>query len=310
MSHFCVLVIGGNVDEQLAPYMENCCAEPDKKYMEFHDQEEEFLKEYETGSTERIVVEGNELLAPWDERFRKPGTFGTGSNTHVVPEKYVRREVPFSEMYSTFDEFCQDWHGRKERDKEKNRYGYWQNPNAKWDWFVIGGRYRGRLKLKDGSTSDSALKRDINFRYIRAEKEAKAMKDWESFHSYLNGMKIHGWNEFREQFKDIEEARKAYHELPAYKAIQLWIKETYQYPLVEWDDLASMTREDYVTQAGESSFSAFAVVKGGKWYGRGEMGWWGCVSNEKEKSKWTTEFNKLVSELPDDTELTIVDCHI
>lgn len=39
---------------------------------------------------------------------------------------------------------------------------YWENPNAKWDWFEIGGRWSGRLRLKSGERADSALLCDID----------------------------------------------------------------------------------------------------------------------------------------------------
>jgi hypothetical protein len=40
-----------------------------------------------------------------------------------------------------------EWHG-EERDEKHGRYGYMRNENAKWDWFAIGGRWRGLLLIK------------------------------------------------------------------------------------------------------------------------------------------------------------------
>lgn len=40
MSHFSCLVFheeGESVDDLLAPWMENCCGEPERKYMEFYE---------------------------------------------------------------------------------------------------------------------------------------------------------------------------------------------------------------------------------------------------------------------------------
>lgn len=54
----------------------------------------------------------------------------------------------------------------------------------------------------------------------------------------------------------------------------------------------------------------FAVVKNGEWYEKGDMGWWGIVKDEKEQGDWNKEFEKLLEDVSDDTELTIVDCHI
>lgn len=46
--------------------------------------------------------------------------------------------IDFMEFYE--DEGCDvDWRTGKR--------GYWQNPNAKWDWCVVGGRFSGLLRL-------------------------------------------------------------------------------------------------------------------------------------------------------------------
>lgn len=45
---------------------------------------------------------------------------------------------------------------------EEDGYEYWTNPNAKWDWFEVGGRWSNRLRLKNGERADSALLCDID----------------------------------------------------------------------------------------------------------------------------------------------------
>lgn len=61
----------------------------------------------------------------------------------------------------------------------------------------------------------------------------------------------------------------------------------------------------------EESGAPFAfITPDGKWYERGEMGWWAVVTNEKSSDDWDTEFYKMVEELDDDVVVTLVDCHI
>lgn len=45
-----------------------------------------------------------------------------------------------------FEVFIEEWSGDEKN--ENNIYGRWTNPNAKWDWWAIGGRWSGLLKLK------------------------------------------------------------------------------------------------------------------------------------------------------------------
>lgn len=62
--------------------------------------------------------------------------------------------------------------------------------------------------------------------------------------------------------------------------------------------------------ANIDQISTFAVVKDGEWYERGEMGWWGCVSNEMDENEWGNKVRELLEGLPDETLISIVDCHI
>lgn len=43
---------------------------------------------------------------------------------------------------------------------------------------------------------------------------------------------------------------------------------------------------------------------------RGQMGWWACVSEEKEPGVWEEEFSELLKAVRNDDRLTLVDCHI
>ena len=70
------------------------------------------------------------------------------------------------------------------------------------------------------------------------------------------------------------------------------------------------SREVFILRSRNAAFSTFAVVKDGKWYERGEMGWWGVVRDEKDADEWYTQFASLVDSLPGDTVMTVVDCHI
>lgn len=62
--------------------------------------------------------------------------------------------------------------------------------------------------------------------------------------------------------------------------------------------------------AADSRGVTHAVILDGKWYERGEMGWFAMVHNEKESGRWNEEFQKLLDSIPDDTMLSVYDCHI
>ena len=72
----------------------------------------------------------------------------------------------------------------------------------------------------------------------------------------------------------------------------------------------NVSEEEFIAKVKSRALCTFAVLKNGQWYEKGQMGWWGLVSNEKEEQKWNEEWYRLVMSLPEDTLLTIVDCHI
>ena len=85
MSHFVVVVVGDDVEGQLAPFNEQ-----DEKYLEWQEADVDALDE-----------------------FRKYG-FGM-----------------------TYAEYCEE-NGYKLRG---SKAGLMRNPNAKWDWWCVGGRW-------------------------------------------------------------------------------------------------------------------------------------------------------------------------
>ena len=330
MSHFTVLVIGENVEKQLAPFQENNMGDCPEEFLSFVDTEDEHLEEYETESSTRVVMPDGTLKYPWDEEFRKPNSIGIGGNTHEVPAHLEQKEIPFRELYSTFEEYMSDYCEIKSRDEKHNRYGHYKNPNAKWDWYQVGGRWTGFFKVKDGIScvvgkpgvfgrqpepgySDVCLKKYVDIEGMRKDYSEKANKLYDDLESATEGIEKPEWKSFKELCekypadKDIAEVRKEYWDNPFVVAAS---KSNDYFQWIDDDKEMFMTREEFVNRYCNRNICTFAVVKDGKWYERGEMGWWACVSNEKDDAAWGEEWNKLFADLPDDTLLTIVDCHI
>lgn len=284
MSHFTVMVIGENAEEQLAPYQENNMGDCPEEHLVFNDETESLKKSWDD------LTE--------DERSE----------------------------YGSFPEFAEE-EGYKEHE---GKYGYWENPNAKWDWYVLGGRWAGFLKMKEGAegevgggglftapapagTADSALKKDIDFFTMRKDAAEEAGKLWDKVKKIVKGCSEPlPWEHIRENMfpGDINSARDFYQNQEALKKLSEWNKEN-KHELFGIDlEKFNCSREDYCIDAANGSFVTFAVLKDGKWYEKGEMGWWASVSNEKDQEEWNSEVAKMIEELPEDTRISIYDCHI
>jgi hypothetical protein len=309
MSHFTVLVVcppdtnQENVNEcllwALDPYYEQ--VEPDSPYAVFKDETEEYREQYEKETQEYIVMPDGRLCLPWDDEFEVPDPNIPGFCSHKVPEHLERRQVPFKETYKTFEEFVQQWHDRPYDEKEGG-FGYYHNPNAKWDWWQLGGRYEGWLTVKAGTERDTLIfggpgvfghdknayvrpdgrfgcdgcrKADLDFDCERERNIASVKERWERMVA-----------EGHENSADLRKFKYGF----------------------ELED----TFESVMAQAEhENPFLTFAILLDGHWYEKGHMGAFGIVNGSKSQiSGWCGEVNDLWNKIPYDAVVVVVDCHI
>ena len=306
MSHFTVMVIGDDVAAALAPFHEFECTGENDKYVQDVDVTEELnVKE---GATMEEIVDAL-------------GSYG-------LEESIVD------------DESKVDTVG----DKCKHKYGYAivkdgvlikavnrTNPNRKWDWYQVGGRWSGFLQVKPGAagemgqrswmnrgqptdpnTCDSALKKDIDFEGMRSKAGDEAAKRWDEAHAIIKGRTWITWQEAQGlvfaplEGQDVWEQRRAFYNA---QAALIDLRKDFSNPFLDLDEYLT-PREKFIQDARNGAISTFAVLKDGVWYERGDMGWWGMVSDEKDKSEWVNQIASLLDELSDDTRISIVDCHI
>lgn len=302
MSHFAVMVIGDDVEEQLSKYDENIVVDEYCKGEVPEDEKKLMIEYYER--------EKNETFNSFDECYTK---YGKGWNSN----RWRKDEDGKWKVYSTY------------------------NPLSKWDWWQVGGRFSGAfithikkdVKVSDenyGEPSwctkeigiDSIEKKYIDFDAIRKDAETDARERYRNIARLFKNGEIPKvdmtWAKVCELFKDktLDEKRNIYN---AQTAVIEWNKakeEDRNSPspvlggfFVSIDNY-QMSEEEYVKKAGDESFVPFAVVKDGEWHERGEMGWWAMVANEKEPTEWNEIVRKLLDETDDDEMITFVDCHI
>jgi hypothetical protein len=122
MSHFVVLVVGDDIEEQLAPYDENLTVEP---YVEAPSTDPEY-------GWQRTLERAKEYYAehaPDEDR------------SHWTDQRYLNQ---FS---------GEGWKPAQEGEGFEKWTTY--NPKSKWDWYVEGGRWEGFIKTTDGMEVDS-----------------------------------------------------------------------------------------------------------------------------------------------------------
>jgi len=324
MSHFTVLVIGEDVEKQLEPFDEN--KEVDRFVQ--YTKKQLLDKGKEEIETSRKGIYAEYLADP--EAYKKD----CQKRDHMAHFKYISEEFPLKLKW-TDDQILEEqykWYRMDEEDLEEGEpriigpdgeiYST-RNPESTWDWWLVGGRWTGFFKVKRGAKSeigepgvmteeartgwgDSLLKKDIDMDVMFDDAYDRAGLRWDEVHTVID---IHPdpekWDDVRNRIKSIDEARDFYHDQPMVKAFSKWTTDN-----KEWDDLDPylIDKKTFQTDAGRNAFITYAVLKDGKWYARGEMGWWGMSSNEN--NEWDEKFFDMLKEIPEDTRLTLVDCHI
>jgi hypothetical protein len=227
---------------------------------------------------------------------------------------------------------------------------------GKWDWFVVGGRWAGYFKVKQGVKIkpfedryevDQAVKRgvayvngesdtfstkaepgfadviykgDIDVESMRAASVADAERLYDAAAKVLKGLDRSAFRTWEETYRtaekkegdkrvNIDEARVAYQEQPHLKALSdAKLSESWG---TGHELLIVMSRTDYVEKARLNAIMSHAYLKDGEWVENAEMGWFGTQGEAKnDPLAWGRQFNEMFDALPDDTLITVVDCHV
>jgi uncharacterized short protein YbdD (DUF466 family) len=301
MSHFTVLVIGGDHEEQLAPFSEHIEVDAYRKYT--HDvtwQKELYAKEHPDAGEPTLEQIAEFLNERYDED---------------PDERYAVDETGLYHM-STY------------------------NPDSKWDWYVVGGRWRGFFKLTEEANAfeaavgapgvfDNTPQYDADF-CTRGMVDAEAMRDatgeaagkrWDRAHKVFAGTpEPDSWEEVRSRHPDnIDAARQEYGAQERVRAVREHDQEArkndrWEDALLDWNggvEQFAISREEFVANARDHAITPYAYLMDGQWFAPGEMGWWGYSSDsDDDAQRFAREFNRMFDELPPDTVLTLVDCHI
>lgn len=323
------------IAEMMAPYDEST---KDTRFREFNDVEPEYRPRYETETRTMVRTPEGEVLSRYDDRFRVSGVlgrvFGGGRESHRVPDDCEEIEVPFKKLYPTFDAFMTEYGGYT-LDPVTKKYGYYHNPNAKWDWYQIGGRWRGFFPVKPSAMvyvgppgafgnkaepgrGDVVHLRDIDMDLVAKETREAAEKFWGEWQEFLAGKEFRAFEGPRERALSIGLLRVE--RGPALsdhtqKAIPWSGKVRPDDDRANWHDVAKiMERDDFMAKCIDCfcPIKAYAALDNDGWHAPGTMGWFGCSDDEPDGYvKFAREFvGRFVKNSAADDLLVLIDYHI
>lgn len=314
MSHFTVLVIGPDPDGQLAPYHEFESTGMDDQYVQDIDQTSDLLDETQESVKQGGLDEKEALLAVLSDRgFDEDGLVEDESQVDPSNGRHKYRYAIVKD-------------GKLVKAVKRT------NPNAKWDWYSLGGRWTGFFRLKpehaaaavvgkpgvfggipEPGHADQALKGQIDFEWMIKEAAQRADKLWDAANNILKNDRYAfvSWEDVRSQYApDYSAARRIYWGQSGLERLSKKLRELGFVADPSDLDKFLMERDDYVREEANESIATYAVIKDGVWYEKGSMGWFGMGLNEKADDEWHGEYTTLIADLPDDTLLSVYDCHI
>lgn len=295
MSHFAVLVIGEDIEEQLAKYDENIRLPKYVKYTkeQLIAKEKQEIEEYKNGT--------------YAEYLADPVKYAENCNNdgHL---NYLKEVFP-KKLTMTDEEIYQEatkWYDEDEIGPDGEVYSTY-NPDSKWDWYEVGGRYAGLIAVKDGVEIDNP---NFSWGWSDDEREKVIAMGNKTDSAYIKDIDFSKMHKSEEQYNEairywelIVEGAK-----PKNKDEEDIVKWSFYKP--EYYVNRYKTKEKYAEC--RSSFTMWAVVKDGVWYEKGQMGWWAMSSEtDDEAVDWEMNFfDRFIKDLPEDTLITVVDCHI
>lgn len=341
MSHFVVVVVGEEIEEQLENFNEN--REIDKYVVS--DDQEQILKEVEE-AFEYYKDEKDSI----DRRKVMDLYLSKNSYDPLLAKRYILNEYQGYDTYEIQDGKLIEMST--------------SNPEGHWDWWAIGGRWSGYFDVKTGSEaglphphydaiaeeddmgysfyvsgskdlgektlsfqewaaqstrhkyhttadfeaanvgkSDTPLVKDIDFEWGKKRVTVKANELFDKYEKLTEGLTPKSWKETCERWgpKNLNDARNEYHDNAWVKAIR---------PLTWNPEIFLVGREAYIEEEVRDLYVPYAIVHEGEWIAKGQMGWFGMSSDVESDDDWAEYVQKFYASLPSDTRLTATDCHV
>jgi len=285
MSHFPVLVVGGNVEEQLEPFCEDLDLEEERVYL--------------TAADRATMARAYGVADPDDLHALLP---------HV--EDWVDAEGAIDDDGIYYI-----------RSFNSNAKWDWYELGGRWTGFLhLKPGRTGTLSVSSGGLdpdapvrdltgrADQARKGDIDFAGMRRAAAADAEDRWQTYRTAIHGTpRPTLWPSFVTRVNagvmSLDAARAAFHAQPRVAAFERAL------PFEEIENFAGSRRE-YLRRTSRIGRTIFAYLYDDEWHAQGDMGWFGIATNTTPLDVWSTEIEDMLAALSDDALLTVVDCHI
>lgn len=307
----------------LAPYDEQT---EEAEYREFEDRTDEAKADYETDTMRVIRYPDGTIRSIYDRIFtdkfyiHEDVIYQYGAEKSIADKLQMEEskalelvnDYPVKAWYASFEAYCEEHRGYIQ--DSEGLWGYTYNPNAKWDWWQIGGRFSRNFLVKEDLE-------DCIISYDRSSGEPDGAPRG---YKYVDAARKKDicWDLMKQL--TVEEVEKGYQKCvaafasndptgfgPLTKIVEDGIASWGSMIYLKGETLDEFKARKGATDMDQYMISSFAAIdRNGDWLGSGNMGWFGISTNDKEERAWNDELQTLMNEAQDDDFLVVVDCHI
>ena len=252
------------------------------------------------------------LLAPYDENDEVAPYLDQSLTLAAAEELYSENEGT-----GTLEAFIKDWYGayaavrRTTQDGDVIDTYTTYNPDSKWDWWTVGGRWAGSLPgAAEEDIVEVASLADAAEEVSRQEEKYRGI--YREFLAATEGLERptmlpHDMAE--KQGITVEQARDIYTDLPWVAAADGVSKKHglggvfTPWAHVFWAD----TEEEFLAEHAAPDVPFAYIDRTGVWKSPEDMGWFGLSSKTSSHAEYVKEYRKARDA---STWLAVVDCHI
>jgi hypothetical protein len=286
MSHYPVIVIGPDPDGQLAPYEEGLTVPPYLDPSWDHDA---------------MVTLARRVAA----KDRPAG---------------IDLEDPSALLGWFFDQDVADGLITVDDDGRWQRWST-ANPEGRWDWYVLGGRWRGYFALvaggrciaaADGAAHgrcDQALRAHLDLDAMRNDAAIAAAGRFDSYSAMVAATGTPPPRPDRDAGSDPDsDAWTAYRSHPTVQAAS----SAFGMALTDLEaHFHHGERYAYIAACVAEAVPAHALVADGAWMEPGRMGWFGVdTATDASRKRYLSAANEILDHLDGDALVSVYDCHI
>lgn len=326
MSHFTTIAaLEGlyDLEDLMEPYEEQT---ENPAYLEFVNVEQEYRDRYQNELQDIIILPGGKKCFPWDSEFSRKFILKDGSvyqkdfgplhhaKRSKAAKKHRMIQIPLKKHYCSFEEFMNKFAGY-DYIEEKQAFGFYHNPNAKWDWYVVGGRWPYPFLVRADvliqirpEPSSFGLPNPPaapdGYRWVAGAQ--KMFIEWDLMKEIAVNMAVSEYNLLREHYINRTVPEEFFVSLTdegiAGFNCMLFYKD---------ESLSDYLKRYHLAPEDRYCPDTYAFLdQHGEWYAKGKMGWFGVSADDKLEDDWYALKLKLLDNVPDTHVLVSVDCHI